>query len=560
MPLPGSTRHPVAIESLTSRWEKDFTVTVLVRRRTPTRAFRSAPHVRPARKSSDPALLRRQRDAYFSAYQRDIRAVERLALRHGLTVLSSSAATRSVVLRGSSEQYASAFQVELSTTSVRGKPYRVRLGDIYVPEELHGIVEAVIGFDNRPFARAHVRVSPRATSGVLPAVAARAIPGDALTDGLSPLEVAAMYNFPSGLDGTGQTIAIVECGGGFRDEELRTYFQSIGVTPPRVTVASFPGSGTTAPGQNPLDPTNCDIEVMLDIEVAGAIAPGADIVVYFARNSSAQSFLTTMTAILHDTVNKPSIISLSWGGPEELTTAQFKDQFSQMLEEAAALGITVCVSSGDNASADYEPDDPRWDKKPHIDFPASSPWALACGGTRIHVSGQASGHVSGQQITAEEVWHDGPNDGTGGGISGHFKQPAYQKAAGAASTNAMRGVPDVSGNAAPSSGYKILCDGQYFPDPGKPLPAIGGTSAVAPLWAALTARLNQALNTRLGHLNPLLYQLAGQLAANAVLTEVTQGDNGDYRAAAGWNACTGLGRPDGQKLLEALRKLELPHT
>jgi kumamolisin len=556
MPLPGSTRHPIApipSEKLTSRWEKDFTVTVLVRRRMPTRALRSAPQ---ARKSSDPALLRRRRDAYFSGYQGDIRAVERLALRHGLTILSSSAAKRSVVLRGSSEQYASAFQVELSTTSVRGKPYRVRLGEIYVPEELHGVLEAVVGFDNRPFARAHVRVSPRTTSGVLPAVAARAVPGDALADGLSPRDVAAMYNFPSGLDGSGQTIAIVECGGGFRDEELRTYFQSIGVAPPRVTVASFPGCGANAPGQNPLDPTNCDVEVMLDIEVAGAIAPGANIVVYFARDSSAQSFLTTMTAILHDTVNKPSIISLSWGGPEELTTAQFKDQFSQLLEEAAALGITVCVSSGDNASADYEPDDPRWDKKPHIDFPASSPWALACGGTRIHVSGQ--------QITAEEVWHDGPNDGTGGGISGHFEQPAYQKAVSPASTKAMRGVPDVSGNAAPSSGYKILCDGQYFPDPGKPLPAIGGTSAVAPLWAALIARLNQALNTRLGHLNPLLYQfagqLAGQLAENAVLTQVTQGDNGDYQAGAGWNACTGLGRPDGQKLLDALRKLELPRT
>jgi kumamolisin len=539
--LPGSTRQPVAIQELSPHWHKDFTVTVMVRRRARRRPLGST-------KSADPELLRRRRDAHFSAYKKDIRAVERFALRHGLTVISSNAASRSVVLRGSSDRYASAFHVEVSTTSIHGKPYRVRLGDIYVPEELHGIVEAVIGFDNRPFARAHVRVSPRATTSVLPTLAA-AVSDEALPDGLSPVDVAAMYNFPSQFDGKGQTIAIVECGGGFREAELHTYFQSIGVPPPRVTVASFEGCGTNAPGQNALDPANCDVEVMLDIEVAGAMAPGADIVVYFARNSSAQSFLTTTTAILHDAVNKPSILSLSWGGPEELTTGQFKDQFNQLLEEAAALGITICVSSGDNASADYEPEDPRWDKKPHTDFPASSPWALACGGTKIHVSGQ--------QITEEEVWHDGPNDGTGGGISGHFEQPEYQKAAGAASANAMRGVPDVSGNAAPSSGYRILCDGQLFPDHSKALPAIGGTSAVAPLWAALIARLNQALNTRLGHFNPLLYQLA---SGTPVLKEVTRGDNGDYRAGAGWNACTGLGRPDGHKLLDVLRTVKLPHT
>jgi kumamolisin len=531
----------VAIGELTPHWETDFTVTVMVRPRARTRALRSVKRI-------DPEQLRRRRDAYFSAYKKDIRAVERFAVRHGLAILSSSAGRRAVVLRGSSDRYASAFHVKVSSTTIHGKPFRVRLGDIYVPEELHNIVEAVIGFDNRPFARAHVRVSPRATTPVLPTVVAAAS-DEALPDGLSPVDVAAMYNFPPEFDGTGQTIAIVECGGGFRHEELHTYFQSIGVKPPRVTVASFPGCGTNAPGQNAVDPTNCDVEVMLDIEVAGAIAPGADIVVYFARDSSAQSFLTTLTAILHDTVNKPSIISLSWGGPEELTTGQFKDQFDQLLEEAAALGITVCASSGDNASADYEPDDPRWDKKPHTDFPASSPWTLACGGTKLYVSGR--------QITDEEVWHDGPNDGTGGGISGHFEQPAYQKAAGAPLAKAMRGVPDVSANAAPSSGYKILCDGQLFPDHSKPLPAIGGTSAVAPLWAALIARLNQALNTRLGHFNPLLYQLA---SGTPVLKEVTRGDNGDYRAGAGWNACTGLGRPDGQKLLDALRKVQLPRT
>jgi kumamolisin len=292
------------------------------------------------------------------------------------------------------------------------------------------------------------------------------------------------------------------------------------------------------------------VEVMLDIEVAGAIAPGAKFVVYFAPDATDQSFLNVMSAILNDTVNKADIVSISWGGPEDAATDQFRNEFDQLLQSAAHLGVTVCVAAGDNGSADFAADDPNWDGKAHVDFPASDPFVLACGGTQLTASGGA--------ISKEVVWHDAANDGTGGGVSRVFATPSYQQNAGVPPAAdpvgpVMRGVPDVAGDAAPGSGYRIVCDGTNFPDPAQGLPPVGGTSAVAPLWAGLTARLNQGLrqqgvNKPVGFLNPLLYAAP----AKATFRDITQGNNGDYKAGGGWDACTGLGTPDGQKLLAAL--------
>jgi kumamolisin len=284
---------------------------------------------------------------------------------------------------------------------------------------------------------------------------------------------------------------------------------------------------------------------MLDIEVSGAIAPGAKIVVYFAPDASDQSFLGVMNAIITDTVNKPNIVSISWGGPEDTATSQFQTEFDQLLQSAAHLGLTVCVAAGDNGSADFAADDPNWDKKAHVDFPASDPFVLACGGTQLTASSTA--------ITKEVVWDDGKNDGTGGGVSRVFALPSYQQNAGVPPAAdpvgpVMRGVPDVAGDAAPASGYRILCDGTSFPDPSQGLPPVGGTSAVAPLWAGLIARINQGLGKPAGFINPLLYAAPG----NATFHDITQGTNGDYKAGAGWDPCTGLGTPNGQSLLQAL--------
>jgi kumamolisin len=273
---------------------------------------------------------------------------------------------------------------------------------------------------------------------------------------------------------------------------------------------------------------------MLDIEVAGAVAPAARLVVYFAPNTDA-GFLDAISQAAMDTVNKPSILSISWGGPESSWTAQSLQSFNSALQSAAAVGVTVCIASGDNGS-----DDGVGDGKDHVDFPASSPYALACGGTKLTISGSA--------ISSEVVWNEqASNEGaTGGGVSGTFPLPTYQANANVpVSKNPSgfkgRGVPDVAGDADPSTGYQVQADGQSF--------AVGGTSAVAPLWAGLIALFNQSEGKSLGYLNPALYQNG---ESGGAFRDITSGNNGDFKAAKGWDACTGWGSPNGAALLAAL--------
>jgi kumamolisin len=254
--------------------------------------------------------------------------------------------------------------------------------------------------------------------------------------------------------------------------------------------------------------------------------------VYFAPNTD-RGFLDAITTAIHDTQNKPSVISISWGGPEAAWTAQAMQQFDAAFQAAATLGITICVAAGDQGSGDG-----ATDNLAHVDFPASSPHALACGGTSLTASRTA--------ITSEVVWNDGPSSATGGGISGEFALPSYQDAAHVPPSanpggTAGRGVPDVAGDADPDSGYQVRVDGENL--------VIGGTSAVAPLWAGLIALCNQKLAKPVGFVNPLLY---GTLAAAGVCRDITSGNNGAYAAAVGWDACTGWGSPNGAQLLQAL--------
>jgi len=282
------------------------------------------------------------------------------------------------------------------------------------------------------------------------------------------------------------------------------------------------------------DPNSADGEVLLDIEVVGAIAPGAHIVVYFGPNTD-QGFLDAITTAVHDTVHKPSVVSISWGGPESSWTAQALRQFDQAFQDAGALGVSVCCASGDDGSTDGTTDGAA-----HVDFPASSPNVLGCGGTRLESTGG--------RVTREVVWNAGVGNGaSGGGISEAFTLPSYQANAKVpVSVNPAhfrgRGVPDVSGDADPATGYQIFVDGRDA--------VFGGTSAVAPLWAALIAILNQELGKPVGRLNEKLYAAS---AARQALLDITSGDNGAYKAGAGWDACTGLGRPDGAAVLALLR-------
>ena len=462
--------------------------------------------------------------ANHGASAEDIARIAEFAHAHELAVVRSSAARRSVWLAGSVAKMSKAFGVELAERDhPDGGTYRERTGPIMIPEELAGIVVGVFGLDNRPQAKPHFRLRrPRAATLATDA---------AVTDNsqFTPIQVADLYDFPSNLDGTGQCIGIVELGGGFTTSDLDTYFKSLGVTPsPSVTSVSVDHARNTPSGSA----SGPDGEVMLDIEVAGAVAPKAKIVVYFTPNTS-QGFLDAITQAVHDTVNKPSVISISWGGPESGWTAQAIQQFDEAFQAAAALGVTICVAAGDNGSSDGDDDG-----QAHVDFPASSPNALACGGTRLNATATT--------IQSEVVWNE-PNEGaTGGGISDSFPLPSYQENAGVPpsanpSANIGRGVPDVAADADPVTGYSVRVDGQNT--------VVGGTSAVAPLWAALVARLNQGLAKPVGFLNPTLYALTPQ---SGTFRDITSGNNGAYSAGPGWDACTGLGVAVGQKLLSAL--------
>jgi kumamolisin len=347
-------------------------------------------------------------------------------------------------------------------------------------------------------------------------------PASSSSASFTPTQIATLYGFPPG-SGEGECVALIELGGGYRPADLATYFAGLRLNAPSVTAVSV-DHGKNAPTGSADGP---DGEVMLDVEVVGAIAPQAHIAVYFSPNTDA-GFLDAITTAVHDTVNKPSIISISWGGPESSWTAQAISAMDAAFQAAAAMGITVCVAAGDNGSSDGVAGGGD-----HVDFPASSPFALACGGTSLKAQGASIEH--------EMVWNDGAGGGaTGGGISSVFPAAAWQsglqavKAQGAEIALTMRGVPDVAGNADPETGYQVRIDGSNT--------VIGGTSAVAPLWAALIARLNQTTGKPAGYLNPQLYKNP------RAFRDITQGNNGDFAAAAGWDACTGLGTPNGAEL------------
>jgi kumamolisin len=193
----------------------------------------------------------------------------------------------------------------------------------------------------------------------------------------TPTTLASLYGFPPPGNGQGECVAIIELGGGYWPADLQTYFAGLGISPtPKVSAVSVDHGKNHATG----DANGPDGEVMLDIEVVGAIAPAAKIVVYFTPNTDA-GFLAAIISAAHDMINNPSVISISWGGPESSWTTQAMTSFDNAFQSAAALGITVCIASGDNGSSDG-----ATDGADHVDFPASSPHVLACGGTSLQAS------------------------------------------------------------------------------------------------------------------------------------------------------------------------------
>jgi kumamolisin len=341
--------------------------------------------------------------AAYGAGAAAIDKVRQFAKEYDLIVIEESVPRRTVRLEGTATNIMRAFEVKLDRYEDQGQQYRLCAGSIKLPTDLAPSVEAVLGLDNRPQAKTHFRVLGDDPTRV------RAV---AASVSYSPRQVAQLYQFPLDVDGTGETVGIIELGGGYKAADLTSYFKGLGIKAPSVTAVSV-DKGTN----KPTNANSADGEVQLDIEVIGAIAPGANIVVYFAPNTSA-GFQDALTTAIHDTTHNPSVISISWGGPESTWTAQAMTAFDSAAQDAAALGVSICVASGDDGSSDGETDGAN-----HVDFPSSSPHVLACGGTSLHSSANGA-------ITSETVWNDGAQGGAGGGgYSVQFAIPTWQASA-----------------------------------------------------------------------------------------------------------------------------------
>lgn len=319
---------------------------------------------------------------------------------------------------------------------------------------------------------------------------------------LTPRQVGAANNYPlNTASGKGYTGGIVELGGGFDPTQVAEYFSANHLPTP--TFISVPVAG----GKNKSDGADgADGEVQLDMIVAGAVAPAMTQRIYFAKNTDA-GFL----AGLKQAVGECDGVTISWGSSENNWDPAMMDQFEAVIKAAKAKGVPVFVAAGDSGSQDSS------GAGNQCDFPASSPSAIGCGGTRLLINPDGT-------RSSETVWDDSDTQSaTGGGVSKQF--PGRQ-------------VPDVAANADPDTGYEIMIDGSST--------VVGGTSAVAPLMLGLHALLWESNGGKAFDFGALI------ASTPTAFFDVTQGDNGGYRAGPGRDDTTGWGVPDGQQLLDAL--------
>jgi kumamolisin len=529
-PIVGSDRKPLPGAVATSRTNPNTTIEVTLK-------LRRKAALPPVTKRPTKILTRDQLRDTYGANQSDIDQVVKTLGTFGLTLVSSSAMTRTVLLRGTVSAMEAAFQVRLFNYTHPSGNYRGRVGRVQIPKELAGIVQGVFGLDNRRIARRRrqpIRDDPHAKSGSVS------------TTWNLPSQFAAHYNFPAG-DGTGQAVGLLEFGGGYFPSDLQQF----------CSLANIPNLPTVTPISTDGTPTNAkdgaEGEVMLDIEVVAGVCPKANIVVYFA-NWAEQGWITNLDAAFNDSTNNPGVISVSWGQAEDtdIWTAAAMDQINQSFQDAANLGITICIAAGDDGSSDAVTDGLA-----HVDFPGASPYVLCVGGTTV---------TDLDPNQTDIVWFEGDGlradqgGSTGGGVSAVTPLPTWQSGINIPSVNAGaiagRCVPDIAANADwNASPYLLVVDGQSQGN--------GGTSAASPLIASLLTLINQARATagksRVGFLTPELYQSStgGQPAGSAGCTDVTSGNNdtatdGGYSAAPGYDAASGWGTPNGVNLAQAL--------
>lgn len=479
----------------------------------------------------------------YGARDEDLELVKKFADDHKLRVIDSSKERRCVILSGTAQQLSDAFQVDNRTYTHEDEVYRSYPDAIQIPANLKGIIEAVLGLENRALMSHHAFLA----AGHLAFMAT----GGVAARHTEVREVAEAYKFPNGANGKGQCIAIIELGGGFYEGDIKKYFRTHKLNQPKINVVEIEGARNDPAdpkyvkqvleamgvehGSDELDKSKFahamwTIESTLDVELAGSFANAAHVVVYFAPNNAHGKY-QALTEALSSKKYPASVISCSWGAVEETLPGDVVSSLNHVFEDAALRGITTCFSSGDRG------EDPSPKGNPRVHFPASSPYVLSCGGTHW---------LKKQRSIYEEVWSESlPKNfvvQSGGGVSKIFEQPEWQSGIKLQTRKSGRGVPDVAGKADIVSGYCMQVCGFDV--------TMGGTSAAAPMWAGLIARLNQELGCSIGYVNPFLYQEHCRSSFN----DITKGNNGKhFKATPGWDPCTGWGSPDGNKLLAKLR-------
>lgn len=531
--LPGSARQvrPGAKVLGAAGADEWIEITLKLRRKQPL----PEPASRPG-----PVLSRAELEANYGASPADVEKVRTVLTGLGLTILSEDLSSSSVKAGGPVDIVEEVFGIKLLHYAHEGENYRGRRGNLHVPADLAGIIVGVFGLDTRRMVKMRPRRKrPRSLELARRRAAARSW--------FFPAELATIYHFPDG-DGAGQTVGLLEFGGGYFEDDLVTFCQN-------ANIQKIPVVRTVSVNNTPTDQRDgAEGEVMLDVEVVGGVCPAATIVVYFSTFDE-NGWISALDTAVHDQEDPLTVISVSWGYAEDAQGAWSEgaiDAINDTLKAAALLGVTVCVAAGDDGS-----DDQVGDGHAHVDFPSSSPYVLAVGGTTLRKS--KSGQLS------EVTWKDGDglrqdNGGsTGGGVSVHFPRPDWQTVT-IQSVNPGsidgRVIPDVAADASANTGYWMVVDGQGG--------ASGGTSASAPLWAALIMKINASLDKgrQVGYLTPLLYQQGkdGAALGQTCCRDITSGDNitasiGGYTAGKGYDAVTGWGVPDGAKLLDGLKGL-----
>ena len=534
------------------------------------------------------------------------------AKKYGLMITGVNVKQKWVRLSGPVSHFEDAFNTELHTFEHEEKVIRINKSEIHIHESLGGLVESVSGLTRLHFtSKMHhktmgdgggtagsgeeVNSSENDISGDLstgsvtgaimgmqPTETDSDASGDSSADGsqvsgaqdsadgtqdheteeeeegwnsLLPQDWAKIYNFPPHLDGSGQTIAILAMGGGYEDKYLEQYFEAIGIPMPEITWEKVTEKAKNEPTPKPTDGSAWfDYEVYMDIEIAAALAPGAKIVVYFTEDANPSEFNIAMKAIMADKKHDVNIVSISYGVLEHLLLGSEKRSLNETLREAALQGIAVVASSGDYGSGGGS----TWNLC-NPQMPASSPYVLAVGGTQL-IDPAFTHHF--HEILDETFKWEGTEHhiATGGGFSQAFNLPSYQEGFVQTYVNNYshddhtppsdkRAYPDVGATASTNPGIYIQVAGEE---------QVGcGTSASAPLWAALIARFNQHLRGRdipvdeVGLIHPYIYRMAGTRAFQAQ----ESGNNGTYHAEHPWNPCTGLGTPDGMAMLEEIERI-----